>query len=304
MNIRKKWREQGYSLRAVACLTGMSYSNLRWLISPPVKKSNWQISNKDKHQVIEYFSHCDVTMTLPFKRLGNFFYFRSAFAPLYDGYAYEMARKGYRVLSLSSVLQILPKKLFKVASKVPFHTCLCQWCENFKLALITAVHAGVKGLPRSTIEACLLSMCDVSHMQPKGDIFNCKWECIEQKCRKCSALFAQVITTANPDLHLDKPVIWQQWEKDRIFQPEGENGVTKTVNCAKKKKSRTLADLINLLKLKIMDMPRHIFMYKWQGKQFEDCKASLEQGQVLMVMDFAKNWQFENQDEIQQAFWF
>ncbi len=178
-------------------------------------------------------------------------------------YVQHMLENGHRALSLAAVLRLLPKNVFKVVSKVPFHTCLCAYCENFKLALLAAVYTGVKGLPQSITEAAMLSTCSMTHtaQESKTDIFlNCKHECLKQKCKKCANKFAQVISQANPKMNLEKKVIYHQWEG--VYGDDGQGSHIKTNYC-KMQKSGTLVELLGLLKLQVIKLPEHIFQSKW-----------------------------------------
>ena len=62
------------------------------------------------------------------------------------------------------------------------------------------------------------------------------------------------------------------------------------------------ADLLGALKLNMQGLPQHLFHYYWQGEQMEDLKRQLKPGEVMIVIDFAKNITFGRQHEVQSGF--
>lgn len=300
--MRRQWKTQKISLTSVAKIAQMSLTTLRWHLNPPKGKGNRKVSDKDKENVIEFFSRNNITMQLPFKRYHRKLYLRSAMHKAYSQYKKEMSQNAQRILSLTAVHRVLPRKCFCPASTVPFHQCLCNVCENFRLILLAAVHAGVKGVSRRTNATCISSMCEVQSdaTEKEKDILSYKKECVWRQCKDCSHKFSRDLTEANKDLDMSRNVTWHQWEG--VYQEIA--GKRVKVNFAKIQKHGPLADLVSALKLQMVGMPKHLFLYQWQGQQFEIARKNLEPGEVLMVMDFAKNIQFERQREVQGAFWY
>jgi hypothetical protein len=66
----------------------------------------------------------------------------------------------------------------------------------------------------------------------------------------------------------------------------------------------TRADLIGSMKLQIMDLPLHVWMYNWQADQMLECKKNLCFGEILMIVDFAKNLTLPRQFEVQHGFFY
>ena len=299
------WRLQGFTLSHIAEVTHMSLSSLRWHLKEPVGNNRRKISEQDKENCIEFFTRNSITMRLPFKRHAHKLYFRSAMKKPYALYKAEMQRRGERVLSLSSVHRLLPRKLFCPANTVPFHQCLCNQCENTRLCLLAAIHHGVKGVSRSTNATCLSSMCPAEQSAEESseeghEIFRYKRNCLWRQCKDCAHKFARDLAAANPDLDLAKEVTWHQWEG--VYKMIG--GQKTKVAFNKFRKTGPLGELIDLLKLHMVSMPKHVFVYQWQAHQFEVCGKSLKDSEVAMVMDFAKNIQFERQREVQGAYWY
>ena len=65
----------------------------------------------------------------------------------------------------------------------------------------------------------------------------------------------------------------------------------------------TLAQLLTLFITSLSQISIHLFHFRWQAFQFNECKKPLKYGDVLFVMDFATNYSHHRQDEIHGAFW-
>ena len=50
-------------------------------------------------------------------------------------------------------------------------------------------------------------------------------------------------------------------------------------------------------------MSIHLFHFRWQVFQFDECKKQLQDGDVLLIMDFTTNYSHHKQDEVHGAFW-
>ena len=65
----------------------------------------------------------------------------------------------------------------------------------------------------------------------------------------------------------------------------------------------TLAQLLTLYITSLSQISIHLFHFRWQAFQFDECKKQLQHGDVLFVMDFATNYSHHRQDEIHGALW-
>ena len=50
-------------------------------------------------------------------------------------------------------------------------------------------------------------------------------------------------------------------------------------------------------------MSTHLFHFHWQAMQFDTCKKQLQEGDVMLIMDFSTNYSLHKQGEIHGAFW-
>ena len=296
--IKSSWRRQGLSVRGVARLTGTPMSTLQNYLKEikPHKKS---LGAFDKAQVIEFFSRNDVTLQLPSKRHAGKFFLRTAFHEQYERYCNLQVSMNRRALSKSAVLRILPKKKFKVYGKIPFQNCKCIRCENVKLAIAAVLQVGVSSVSRSLTVNCVVSCCSppLVDLNQRG-IYLCPRKCLLRECTGCRHRYSAVLSANNKKELLKKPCKYHQWVQDYKW----EKGVRVKDVFRRQLFRGTVADLLGVLKLAMIALPLHIFLSKWQAKCMEDCRARLKPGEVLMVLDFAKNITLCRQREVQYAF--
>ena len=50
-------------------------------------------------------------------------------------------------------------------------------------------------------------------------------------------------------------------------------------------------------------MSLHLFHFRWQAMQFDECKKQLREGDAMFIMDFSTNYSHHKQGEIYGAFW-
>jgi hypothetical protein len=291
--IRGNWLRNKMSLRFVSRVTDTTFSYLQWLVKPPSLNSR-SFTELEKQHTVQYFAQNNITMQLPLKRHAHKFFFRTAFCQIYAKYAKAMKEQGLRVLSKSSVLRVLPRKHFKTVSKVPIQGCLCCKCENLRLILCALKFAKVKGFSRRIRESVMKVVCNGT-----GCISNVKRDCLKRKCDQCRHKINEIFEQENHGLDKSARCAWHQWTSTYV---ELKNGKRKRVSCVKVLSTGTIGQLINLASLQLEDMPLHLFDVQWQGDQFEIAKQTLKPGEVLTVMDFAKNFKLPRQGEVQYGF--
>ena len=64
----------------------------------------------------------------------------------------------------------------------------------------------------------------------------------------------------------------------------------------------TIAELLSRF-VNSVNMSIHLFHFRWQAFQFDECKKQLQDGDILLIMDFATNYSHHKQDEVHGAFW-
>ena len=323
------------SIRDAAKRLQIHYTTLlRW---STIKEGNSvrKVSQLNVQNVLKFYKNSRISMQLPYKRYAKYYYLRSPLAVAYEEYVKEQTQLNCRVLSKTAVYGCL-KGVFRVRKKVPFKQCLCDICVNNSLLIDALIAAGVKHLHRSLTENITLSFCPIEtnndsttrrKLNLDGSekahalITEHNRDCIYRECRKCGAVhFQEALRKANVENHIDwsKIVIWHQWEKvwansddDRGDENTQQNDTLDEIN-EKKVKARyqwdkfrysgTLARLLSLFTMSLDKLSVHMFNFRWQAFQFDECKKLLQVGDVLFIIDFAQNHSHQRQDEVQSGY--
>jgi hypothetical protein len=297
-----------FTLREVARLTNHTWSNFHWKVTKPVLKGTRLITETQKKAVVDTFTRNDISMKLPYRRQARNYYMRSALEPAYDTYAAEQKALNQRVLSISSVVRCLPKGM-KAMKKVPYRHCLCETCLNCSLIVDAVRGAGVKGISRQTTSNVLKSICSPrdSHADGNGDSFPCDEDvtlsdchrlCVFRKCTDCGEKRLQeFVYRNNISMDRSKNVHWVQWEG--INDANGNK-----VDHGRVNHEGDLHTLLQKFYETMFVMSTHLFHFKWQAAQFESIRNKLEEGDILMVMDFGMNFEHKRAEEPQASHWY
>jgi hypothetical protein len=60
----------------------------------------------------------------------------------------------------------------------------------------------------------------------------------------------------------------------------------------------SLDEFIEYLKPKLQHFVKHNFVASWQDKHFKTCVKSLSKDSIAFIVDFAKNYNFQMQNEM------
>ena len=305
------------TIREAAKNLNISYTTLHRLITKR-ERSEKKITREDKLRVLEFYSSSQISLQLPHKKYAKYHYLRSSLAVAYDQYFEAQTKSGGKILSKTTVYRCLKGK-FRTRRKIPFKDCQCHTCVNNSLLVDALVVAGVKGISRSNTENVVRSYCPLrkepsrklkwgSESSEKTVLTDHARACIFRDCDNCGAIgFQEELRQANPNLDWETVVLWHQWEKMEIDVDTkcSENGKKD-----KKKKlfdkilyTGSLAQLLALFTKSIHNLSAHLFHFRWQAFQFDECKKLLLNGDVLMIMDFAQNHSHHRQDEVQSGMW-
>jgi hypothetical protein len=297
--IKARWLREHASLRKVSRMVGMPHNSLLWYFKFP-KGQNRKISATQSKIVLEFFKREDISMVLPHKRYAKLIFLRSTFHEQYGKYVKHEQNAGRVPLSKSSVHRVLPKKRFRTVGKIPFLTCCCTVCTNFDLALQSSARVGLKGLSRSLTQNAVTSCCvENPPREHTRDIYACPQLCRTRTCKQCTQRYSRMLAHANRFVDLSQPVEYWQWGNRYKVNQQG-----KRVKAEFKRNlhSGTYADLIGVLKLQVHTLPQHLFWYTWQAEQLEFLKKILDPGEVIFIVDFAKNITVERQNEASHGF--
>ena len=220
------------------------------------------------------------------------------------------------------------KGKFRIRKKIPFKDTQCAECVNYSLLVDALIVGKVKGIKRRITENVLNSYCKLEKNESDSNtqkeikrsrklefrneelITDHNRDCIFRHCKKCSTInYQESIRRQNPEINWDQEVTWHQWRNVIV----GENNTDSLPNKKQDKKRKildkvryrgTLAQLLTLFITSLSQISVHLFHFRWQAFQFDECKKQLKYGDVLFVMDFATNYSHHRQDEIHGAFWY
>ena len=204
-------------------------------------------------------------------------------AVAYEENAKHQRTLNSRVLSRTSVYECLKGK-FRVPKNIPFKDCQCDTCLNNSMLVDALIVAGVKHLHHRITDNIMLSYCPLN--MTKTVITDFKRDCIYHDCSQCGVIyFQEALVRMNRDVIWSKSVVWHQWEKVDSANP----------NVKKKSfdKIRYTGPLSTLLTKYIQSLHKisvHMFDFRWQAFQFNECKKLLQNGDCLFIVDFAQNY--------------
>lgn len=321
------------SIRGAAKRLHIPYTTLHRLIKIQ-EKSVRRVSDLDVQNVRKFYKNSRISMQLPYKKYAKFYYLRSPLAVAYEEYAREQNALNCRVLSKSAVYRCL-KGIFRVRKRIPFKECLCDVCLNNSLLVDALIAAGIRHVHRRITQNITLSFCPTEKIkdltsrkleldesqQQSSLITDHNHDCIFRNCQKCGAVhFQEGLVKANADYNVDwsKIVIWHQWEKAEAKDDNKNNDTEKKKDRAhgsenktnkprkywdKFRYSGTLSNLLSLFTQSLHNLSVHMFDFRWQAFQFDECKKLLQHGDCLFIIDFAQNRTHRRQDEAGGGYW-
>ena len=257
------------------------------------------VTNAEKEEILSIWNSPEVTVVLPFKRYAKKKFMIVTIVDAYQKYIRikkSQKKNCHRILSLSSFYRLKPKNV-KTRRCLPLNQCTCSACGNFSLNREALIANGIKGVPKKSSTAACALLCP--NNTESCDIKDYKRECIYKECDNCTHdVLVQKIKEINPQANWQKKTTWHQWEY-----------VKKTVNnkeCSgfeRIKYTGTLLELLDHYIAQSQSMPEHILTLDWQRKMYVTNRDELQDGDVQMVIDYAKNYAHVSQDESQSAHW-
>ena len=313
--------EEKYSVRDAARTLKMHYSQLYSLLTSKRKPHGRAMSHGVKKNVVNCYLSNKISQQLPYKRFEKVHFLRTSLAVAYEMYAKEQMKLGFRVLSQSSVYRCL-KGRFRIRKEIPFKDTQCADCVNSSLLVDALIVAKVRGIRRRNTENVLNSFCPLSDKDksPSADkdntisrklvwhdnsevITDHNHDCIFRNCKRCGAIstLQELIIKQNPDIDWAKQVTWHQWQY--VLLDNGENNTKKKRVIDKIRYRGPLAQLLTKFIRSVNAMSTHLFHFRWQAMQFDECKKQLREADVMLVMDFSTNYSHHRQGEVHGGFW-
>lgn len=154
---------------------------------------------------------------------------------------------------------------------------------------------------------CCARLCTFSGVTAMVDSILCpkkddsQWharECVFGECVNCGVDFLPIcpIEEEGPSTKLVK---WKHFSLQTITTKKGlERKKLQLVY-----KETTSDQLLSYLKPKLQAFSRHSFVAKWEDEQFQMCLANFPADTMVSVIDFAENYSFEVQNEVQSMHW-
>lgn len=96
-------------------------------------------------------------------------------------------------------------------------------------------------------------------------------------------------------------MIWQCFQK--VIAGKTKDGDDKKITQLVTFQTKS-CNFIAYLKAKLKAFIIHNFVQRWQDSKFKECLITFPKDVVLSVIDFAENYSFQTQNEIQEMHWF
>ena len=177
-------------------------------------------------------------------------------------------------IGFSKFCSLRPKWCVTTDSSGTHSVCVCTYHQNAKL-LVNAIKwdCTYKDLMK-------LIVCDVENQ-----------ECMIHRCANCPGInsLEEFLKVELAEYDPDEEFMFNQWQStDR----------TTIITQA-----TTLEEYKEILCKKIDNLTTHSFISKAQGQYLKECKENLSPNECLWLGDFAENYQFVIQDEVQSYHW-
>ena len=184
-------------------------------------------------------------------------------------------------LSLRGMYRHLPHDVLS-SRKQAYRQCLCEVCKNVDLKL-------------DTLNRYLKEPVDGGDALSERSLCNeLTLLCLDRKCPNCGADKLQVELAAAIQPQHDTVVKWKTWEMVK-------SGHGKRVELVSKED--TLQSLLANLMKQLQSYSRHLFVFRWQYRQFKTLLSGIPNMWAVVVCDFAENFLCKYQDEVQSAHW-
>ena len=265
---------------------------------------------RETNRQITDFMQCEaVSYCIPEAKYAGLFFFKYCVAEVHKMFLRENPTI---VVSASHFYKLKPTWI-KTVDQTPDRRCVCDTCENIKLAGQVLRAAGLTSLSTNPREVMKRTWCKIkrkpmeaylkeftTNKRPGSLQANPDFpppSCVHRRCNECGVkqyLHALILKHADI-LTENKKIGWVQW---------------KHVTVSKTKSMMDLVDFegtVSQLLLEYMtqmhDLSEHLFCYYWQVHMFRVCQQNLSSGQVLVVHDFGQFFLLKFQNEPKPVHW-
>ena len=180
-------------------------------------------------------------------------------------------------LSFSKFASLRPKWCVSAGPKGTHSVCICSYHQNVKL-LLSAI--GLEDSYQTLIEMIV-----------------CNYEskvCMVHRCQDCPGIlrvshFLETYLRGKDDEYIDSEVSFKQW-----VTTDRSNLTMQTL---------PVEEFLSLVCEKLDAITKHSYIARNQSKYLKNLKENLSINEVIVLGDFAENYQFLIQDEIQGYHW-
>mgnify|MGYP001554452841 CR=1 FL=1 len=263
-----------------------------------VRKARYnKLSTKTKEAVRNFYYEEHISTQRPEKRFCSMKHGAGYLMAVSLKQSYDIFRENNpnQKIGFSRFCTLRPKNV-KLQKQNHRRVCQCPYCENIKLKLKSLK----KFQPEVRHFYNLVDrvLCD----KPDGSKYH-NIKCLRMECQQCCDFKGNIKSIFKPTLEKfhSTTVTWYKWVK--LSSEDFKNKrilvtITDTVqNCVEELANDFIAPN------KETTFPYHLFTASWQYSQLKELKESLQDGEYLCQMDFAKNKVLTYQDEIKCAYY-
>jgi hypothetical protein len=125
--------------------------------------------------------------------------------------------------------------------------------------------------------------------------------CLKGECPNCG-FWRIPICHRELDRENDSLMSWRRFEMVTVGGKTKKGDVKKVIRLEYKLTSPRV--FLAFAKPKISHFLMHQHVARWQDVQYKASVANLKEGEILSLIDFAENYSFKGQDEIQSQHWY
>ena len=291
-SLRVKLLRKYRLMKTVSEKAQVHYQKVKRLFSPPHSKVTLrkQRSNERKKQISNFFVESKASVQLPDMKFAKKRFLISSLKETYTEYLDDSLEKGEVPFAFSTFCKLKPQHV-KTYGKTPSRMCLCQLCENCSMYMKGMRGNNVQSTPRNLADAVSHTQCPVADDQQYA-----KLSCIRGECDHCGVgLLSDILFDSNPDIALDKTMIWHQW--NLVMKANGKNTPSFV------EVTGTFENMVYNFCQNVELLGLHLFTATWQNRMARAFRNNLRKGTLFQILDFGQNYLNRFQDEIQSQHW-
>ena len=274
----------------------------RGILSKPDPKKGVSLPENVIQEVIDFYEDDEFSRLMPGKKdyvsLGKKIHKqkRLLLCNLNELYASFKQKYPHHKIGFSKFCTLRPKWCITVSSSGTHNVCVCTIHQNTILiidAFSSVINSCIRAKNRSQPEEPEIPKFDLSYQDLMQKIV-CdvkSLECMVHRCEKCpgyNALKSFIAKKFN-DFEFSNDVTYTQWDStDRTSLQT----VTSSVD-----------DFIDVLVYKVDSLTTHSFIAKSQAGYLRERKEAIDQKSCIILVDFAENYHYIVQDEVQGYHW-